>query len=202
MDENGHRAHDVRICNRTDWNLASSPRGGAKRTGASPRRNGLDRGGVRRARGVCECGGDDQVQVDQARHPGWPADSRRSLSVLVRHHRHYPWRGHGSVSAPPTGLTRAISPNIFRSSLRSNGRSVQPECVADDRHRAERHCRRGDHRRKQKAEVRIEDAGGDRDSDGVVDERVDFASQNLASAQQLRRRQGPSPSKLSSLAVR
>src|SRR5215471_6538210 len=48
---------------------------------------------------------------------------------------------------------------------------AQPQCVANDRYRAQRHRRTGNHRAEQQPAHWIQHASGNRDSDGVIDER-------------------------------
>jgi len=55
--------------------------------------------------------------------------------------------------------------------LSSKPRVSQPECVRDDRHRAQTHGGAGDHWAEKQAEGRVEKPGGDRDPDHVVNER-------------------------------
>src|ERR1700704_2806394 len=53
----------------------------------------------------------------------------------------------------------------------SQPRHPQSQRVADHTHRRQRHGRGGDYRREQDTEMGIEDASGNRDAGGIVDER-------------------------------
>src|SRR5258708_22696813 len=65
---------------------------------------------------------------------------------------------------PSTIADDAVRPDY------SQTRHAQSQCIADDAHRRQRHGGGGNDRREQDAEMGIEDACGDRDAGGVVDE--------------------------------
>src|SRR6185437_11894655 len=77
--------------------------------------------------------------------------------------------GDRGANRPPHPL-RASSRKWANPALSSNPRAPEAERVPDDRDRAEAHRRRGDHRVQQDSEPGIEDACGQRDARGVVDE--------------------------------
>src|SRR5207247_5628122 len=54
------------------------------------------------------------------------------------------------------------------------------QCIANDRYRAQRHGGTGNHRAEQQPEHRIERASGNRDTDGVIDEREEEILPNIA----------------------
>ena len=70
-----------------------------------------------------------------------------------------PRRKRGALRGPGNARSGELQP-----------RHPQPQRIADHAHRRQRHRRGGDDRRQQQAESRIEDARGDRDAGGVVDE--------------------------------
>src|SRR3989442_1377486 len=77
-----------------------------------------------------------------------------------------------SAIPPRRSAGRSLAPRSqhVANSLSLEGETSQPQCVEDDRDRAEAHRRARDDRTQQKAEDRVEHARSDRHTESVVDE--------------------------------
>src|SRR6266480_6248875 len=76
-----------------------------------------------------------------------------------------------SAMPPRCSAGRSLAPRNqhVSNSLSLKGETSQPQCVEDDRNRAEAHRRARDDRIEQEAEKRVEHARGDRHAERVVD---------------------------------
>ena len=105
-----------------------------------------------------------------------PAVAQASAKIVARSGRS--WR----TGTPELGLAAAFS-NV-------RVRRPQPQRVADNAQRRQRHRGSADHRRQQRAKRRIENAGGDRDGGAVIDEGEEQILPDIAHG---RARQPPRP---------